>query len=106
MQWAGDPNPPKQNKLNPYVNIVNGFRSVNVCSFILSARSAQSPIPAKRIGNIIDYLTYAIFCYTARGLYEEHKFIFTLLLGLKIELQSGGISSTEFDVLIKGESWR
>jgi len=51
-------------------------------------------------------LTYAIFCYTARGLYEEHKFIFTLLLGLKIELQSGGISSTEFDVLIKGESWR
>uniref|UniRef100_H2ZG63 Uncharacterized protein n=1 Tax=Ciona savignyi TaxID=51511 RepID=H2ZG63_CIOSA len=65
-------------------------------------RSAKSPIPAKRISNIIDYLTFAVFCYTARGLYEEHKFLFTLLLALKIDCQAGRISGTEFDVLIKG----
>nr|XP_018669928.1 dynein heavy chain 5, axonemal-like isoform X1 [Ciona intestinalis]XP_026692815.1 dynein heavy chain 5, axonemal-like isoform X1 [Ciona intestinalis] len=65
-------------------------------------RSSKSPIPAKRISNIIDYLTFAVFCYTARGLYEEHKFLFTLLLALKIDIQAGRVSNTEFDVLIKG----
>lgn len=65
-------------------------------------RSDKSPIPAKRIVNIIDYLSFASFYYTARGLYEEHKFLFTLLLAIKIDLQAGKISMSEFDVLIKG----
>ena len=36
-------------------------------------RSYKSPITAKRIQNIIEYMTYDIFKYTIRGLYEEHK---------------------------------
>ena len=67
------------------------------------ARSAKSPIPNKRIANIIDYLTFEVFRYTTRGLYEEHKFLYVLLLTLKIALNSGQISHTEFQTFIKGQ---
>ncbi len=65
-------------------------------------RSVKSPVTAKRIQNIIDYLTFAAFSYCIRGLYEEHKFLFTLLLALKIDMQKGAVKHHEFGTLIKG----
>ena len=65
-------------------------------------RSDKSPIPSKRIKNVIDYLTYEVFRYSCRGLYETHKFLFTLLLPLKIGLQSRAIGYNEFQTFIKG----
>ncbi|XP_028289911.1 dynein heavy chain 5, axonemal [Gouania willdenowi] len=64
--------------------------------------SAKSQLTSKRIANIITFLTYQVFCYTARGLYEEHKMLFTLLLALKIDLQAGNISHSEVLTFIKG----
>ena len=72
-------------------------------SFPITDRSEKSPIPAKRIQNIIEFLTYEVFKYSCRGLFENHKFLFTLLLALKIDIQGGKVKVLEFQTLIKGK---
>ncbi len=69
---------------------------------ISMSRSTKSPVTSKRITNIIGYLTFEAFRYCVRGLYEEHKFLFTLLLTLKIDMQKGYVKHHEFQTLIKG----
>ncbi|XP_064627182.1 dynein axonemal heavy chain 5-like isoform X2 [Lineus longissimus] len=66
------------------------------------AKSTKSPINTKRINNIIEYLTFLAYQYTARGLYEVDKFLFMILLTMKIELQAGRVRHDEFQVFIKG----
>ncbi|RVE46462.1 hypothetical protein evm_008872 [Chilo suppressalis] len=65
-------------------------------------RSPQSPITSRRIGFIIDYLTFDVFKYISRGFYEVHKYLFTLLLTLKIDMQKEYVSYEEFQTFIKG----
>ena len=50
----------------------------------------------------MEYLTYELYKYAVRGYYEEHKFMFTLLLTLKIDLQASRLRFEEFQTLIKG----
>ncbi|KAL4222174.1 Dynein heavy chain 8 [Mactra antiquata] len=89
------------------MTIVNRMYQTSLTQFlgifdISMARSEKSPVPAKRIQNIIDCLTYESFRYTCRGLYEEHKFLFILLMTLKIDLQQGKVKHDEFQTFIKG----
>lgn len=65
-------------------------------------RSEKSLFTSKRLLNIIEYLTFEMYRYTCRGLYEEHKFLLTLFLTLKKDLQTGHVRHQEFQVLIKG----
>ncbi|XP_068603948.1 LOW QUALITY PROTEIN: dynein axonemal heavy chain 5 [Brachionichthys hirsutus] len=64
--------------------------------------SAKSQLTSKRITNIISFLTFQVFCYTARSLYEEHKLLFTLLLALKMDLQARNITHQEVLTFIRG----
>lgn len=69
---------------------------------ISMARSVKSPVTTKRISNIIECLSYESFRYTCRGLYEEHKFLFVLLMTFKIDLDNGRVKHEEFQTFIKG----
>lgn len=66
------------------------------------AHSEKSALTVRRIGFIISYLTFEIFRYKSRGLYETHKYLFALLLALYIDLQKQIITHIEFDNFIKG----
>ena len=66
------------------------------------ADSQPSPVPAKRIVNIINFLTYEAFAYTIRGLYTRDKFLLTILLAIKIDIRKGVVKPAEFQTLIKG----
>ncbi|CAF3386329.1 unnamed protein product [Rotaria sp. Silwood1] len=71
--------------------------------FEIGRQKAQvSPITVKRIQNIIESLTYEVWKYSSRGLYERDKNLYTLLLALKIDMQKGNVKPSEFQVLIKG----
>ena len=66
------------------------------------SRSKPTHIIDKRIHNILDYLTKSVWKYTNRGLYEHHKFLFTMLLALKIDLNAGHVTYQEFLIFLKG----
>ncbi|CAH8603615.1 unnamed protein product [Dicrocoelium dendriticum] len=67
-------------------------------------KADKSPMTSKRIVYVVEYLTYSIWRYIIRGLYEVDKPTFSLLLALKIDLQAGRIRNEEFQWLIKGGS--
>lgn len=46
---------------------------------------------SKRIHNIIEHLTYEIYLYIQRGLFERHKIIFVLLLALAVLTSAGKV---------------
>ncbi|KAL5262750.1 hypothetical protein ACHWQZ_G008223 [Mnemiopsis leidyi] len=89
------------------MSMVNNMYQTSLRQFLIEfdlslARSDKSPITAKRIKFIISYLTFAVFKYTVRGLYEEDRFLFTLLLALNIDLNSGRLRMEEFQTFFKG----
>ena len=56
----------------------------------------------RRVHNILDYLTKCIWSYTDRSLYEKDKFLFKLLMALKIDMKKSFITFQEFMFLLKG----
>lgn len=56
----------------------------------------------ERIENILKYLTFEVWKFTQRSLYERHKLLFTLMLAMKIDCHKGTITHEEFMTFIKG----
>ena len=49
----------------------------------------RAALPAKRIAAIIDHMTFEIYKYIQRGLFERHKLIFAWMLTASILVSAG-----------------
>ena len=67
-------------------------------------KSDKAAMPSKRIVNVVEYLTYSVYLYVQRGLFERHKIIFSLMLTNNISLSAKKIDPEWVDVFLKGGS--
>lgn len=81
-----------QNSLKQFLNIFDNSIT----------KSVKSNVTEERINLILRYLTYEVWAFTSRSLYERHKQLFTLMLAIKIDYHRGVINHTEFMSFIKG----
>lgn len=65
-------------------------------------KSEKSTLTCDRINIILKHLTYEVWSFTLRSLYERHKSLFTLMLAMKIDCHRDMISHAEFMAFIKG----
>ena len=62
----------------------------------------KAAMPAKRIANIIEHMTYSIYLYIQRGLFERHKLTFALMLTNKIQVSAKALSLDLVNLFLKG----
>ena len=89
------------------MSLVNAMYQTSLAQFLrlfddAIQKSAPSPIPSKRITNIIEFSTFHLYQFVSRGLFETHKSLFVLQLCLKIHLDAGKVSAEEYSCLLKG----
>nr|XP_036233287.1 dynein heavy chain 5, axonemal isoform X1 [Bactrocera oleae] len=65
-------------------------------------KSTKSNVTEERIIIILRYLTYEVYKFTNRSLYERHKQLFTLMLAIKIDYHNGNVTHEEFMSFVKG----
>ena len=56
----------------------------------------------ERVNNLIDTTTRLVYSYTARGLFERHKLVFSAQLASKILGKLGELEYSEFSYLLRG----
>jgi dynein heavy chain len=64
--------------------------------------SEKAVMPSKRINNIIEYLTYSLYKYVQRGLFERHKLTFALMLAMRILVGDRKLTENEVQIFLKG----
>ncbi|KAJ3321161.1 Dynein heavy chain 2, axonemal [Blyttiomyces sp. JEL0837] len=57
---------------------------------------------AERIASLNEYHTYAVYKNTCRGLFEQHKLLFSLQMTVKIMEAAGKLSRQEYDFFLRG----
>jgi dynein heavy chain len=55
----------------------------------------------QRVSNLIDCITYSVFMYTDRGLFEKDKLIFTSQMTFQVLLGKKEINPVELDFLLR-----
>lgn len=55
----------------------------------------------QRVINLIDCITFSVFVYTTRGLFEKDKLIFMAQVAFQILLMKKEIDSAELDFLLR-----
>ncbi|PHJ21330.1 dynein gamma flagellar outer, partial [Cystoisospora suis] len=69
--------------------------------FDLSVYRSEKVQPThKRVEKIVDYLTYQVYRYVNRGLFERHKMTFVMMAALKILLTAGELTNADVSLLL------
>jgi dynein heavy chain len=66
---------------------------------ILNSKKAQ--LPKERVENIVSTLTYRVYRYISRGLFEAHKIMFKLMMATKILIKDGKLTPADVGLLLK-----
>jgi dynein heavy chain len=73
--------------------------------FDISVKSSEKCQPtAKRVDKIIQYLTYQVYRYMNRALYERDKLMFKLLVTLKIKVVAKVLTGADVSMFLKAGS--
>lgn len=88
------------------LDTVNKMYQFSLKAFITVFRDAISKATpsedlAERVNNLIDSITFQVFMYTSRGLFEKDKLIFLAQMTIQILLQSQEITKNELDFLLR-----
>lgn len=65
-------------------------------------KADKAAMPSKRIANIVEYLTYSVYLYVQRGLFERHKLIFALMLANKVGVSAGTLTAAALSAFLRG----
>merc|ERR1719478_888746 len=73
--------------------------------FDYSIRNSEKAQPtSKRVDRIIQYLTYQVYRYMNRGLFERDKMMFKLMITLRIMVVAGSLTGNDVSVFLKAGS--
>merc|ERR1711871_545204 len=65
-------------------------------------KAEKATLASKRVNNIIYTLTYLVYRYINRGLYEADKLTFVLLVTVKILITAGHLNSSDLTLFLRG----
>ncbi|KAF6202116.1 hypothetical protein GE061_004514 [Apolygus lucorum] len=87
------------NTINPIYQF--SLKAFSVVFHNAIEKSVPSEDVAVRVEHLIDCITYSVFMYTTRGLFECDKLIFISQMTFQILLKSNEISPAELDFLLR-----
>jgi len=64
-------------------------------------RAEEAEELKQRVNNLIDGITYSVFVYASRGLFERDKLTFTAQMTIQVLTMSGDIDPTELEFLLR-----
>ncbi|CAJ1345300.1 unnamed protein product [Effrenium voratum] len=98
------------NVVNPITTQASGWMyNCSLLQFLeqfeISVRNSEKAQPtSKRVEKIIHFLTYQVYRYMNRGLYERDKMLFKLLVTLKIMTVANQVNAGDVSMLLKAGS--
>jgi dynein heavy chain, axonemal len=86
------------------VNVMYQTSLQQFLSLFLSSMRESEParIVSKRVVNISEFMTYLVYRYINRGLYEEHKLTFVFIVTLKVLVVAASILQSDVTLLLQG----
>lgn len=65
-------------------------------------KAEKASLASKRVSNIIETMTYLVYRYVNRGLYEADKLTYILLVTMKIMITAGSLRSSDLILFLRG----